>query len=123
MALEQGTPSVCTTIAVEGFTEQGADWHVFDEPAAFAKEAARLYTNKIEWNQKQGLGFNTLVRGFSYKNYTTALSKTLQSLKDQLEKHRSRNFVGAMLHHHSMQSTKYLSKWITLKNELKTREQ
>ena len=33
-----------------------------------------------------------------------------------LEQHRNNNFTGKMLMHHSLQSSKYMSKWIQEKN-------
>ena len=33
-----------------------------------------------------------------------------------LEDHRNNNFTGKMLLHHSLQSSKYMSKWIQEKN-------
>jgi hypothetical protein len=38
-------------------------------------------------------------------------------IKANLAEHRLQNFVGSMLHHHSLASTKYMSKWIEAKNE------
>jgi hypothetical protein len=37
-------------------------------------------------------------------------------VKDQLAAHRQHNFQGAMLKHHLMKSTKYMSLWIEEKN-------
>ena len=121
MALEQGTPSVCTDIAAEGiFHHNFSDRHSFDEPGEFIKEAVRLYTDEEAWNLKQQDGYHILEAGFNGDHYKGLLTKSLKNLGDNLEEHRSKNFVGSMLQHHSMQSTKYLSKWITLKNQQKT---
>ncbi|MCX2719590.1 glycosyltransferase [Lentiprolixibacter aurantiacus] len=121
LALENGTPSVSTTAGVEGYWDPNdAPGFTFDEPREFAKEAVRLYTNESDWTSKQLEGDKLLVRKFRGDSLRMELSKTLKNLINQLEAHRLRNILGAMLHHHSMQSTKYLSKWITLKNQLKS---
>ena len=37
-------------------------------------------------------------------------------IEKDLAQHRLNNFTGAMLKHHSMMSTKYMSQWIAAKN-------
>ena len=44
------------------------------------------------------------------------LLKLFKKISDHLKEHRLHNFTGAMLQHHTMKSTKYLSKWIEEKN-------
>ncbi|MDH5434520.1 MAG: glycosyltransferase, partial [Gammaproteobacteria bacterium] len=39
-------------------------------------------------------------------------------LQNNLTQHRQQNFIGAMLKHHTMKSTQYMSKWIEAKNKL-----
>ena len=46
-------------------------------------------------------------RNPKFKDYT----------KEDLENHRFQNFTGTMLQHHSMQSTKYMARWIEEKNK------
>ena len=43
--------------------------------------------------------------------------RVLQEIYSNLEQHRNNNFTGKMLLHHSLQSTKYMSKWIQEKNK------
>ena len=38
-------------------------------------------------------------------------------ISENLESHRNQNFLGQILQHHTLQSTKYLSKWIEEKNK------
>jgi hypothetical protein len=35
----------------------------------------------------------------------------------KLEQHRTSNFMGSMLMHHTMTATKYMSRWIEEKNK------
>jgi len=43
----------------------------------------------------------------------------IEALQAHKEEHRNANFIGALLGHQSMQSTKYMSKWIEAKNASK----
>ncbi|MBT8320662.1 MAG: glycosyltransferase [Eudoraea sp.] len=120
IAFENGTPSICTSIGAEGFMDQDfASKFVFDEPMEFANEAVRLYKSEKEWSLRQQLGFEILRTKFNKHHFQKEFSKTLERLRDHLQEHRTQNFVGAMLQYHSLRASKYLSKWITLKNELK----
>ena len=42
----------------------------------------------------------------------------IEGIRSDLKRHRLNNFTGAMLRHHSMKSTEYLSRWIEAKNAL-----
>jgi hypothetical protein len=44
------------------------------------------------------------------------LGEKIMLLSHNMESHRAGNFIGAMLLHHTLASTKYLSKWIAEKN-------
>lgn len=124
LALKNGTPSITTSIGAEGLLDHSiASEFIFDEPLEFAREAVRLYESEKEWLLLQEIGFDVLKAKFNNQRHEKELSKAIDKLTAVLEEHRSRNFVGAMLQYHSMQSTKYLSKWITLKNQTKTPDQ
>jgi hypothetical protein len=45
------------------------------------------------------------------------LENALEDKRIYFEKYRTENFTGLLLMHHSMQSTKYMSKWIEAKNQ------
>jgi O-antigen biosynthesis protein len=49
--------------------------------------------------------------------FSQAFIKKIVKIKENLTQHRSDNFTGAMLKHHTMTSTKYLSQWIMEKNK------
>ena len=40
----------------------------------------------------------------------------VEYLKENLTTHRNQNFLGQIVQHQSLQSTKYMSKWIEAKN-------
>jgi len=37
-------------------------------------------------------------------------------IQSTIQSHRSDNFIGQLLAHHQFQSTKYMSRWIEVKN-------
>ncbi|MDX1314274.1 MAG: glycosyltransferase family 4 protein, partial [Eudoraea sp.] len=121
LAYENGTPSVCTAAGIEGYLKTDSeDLHSFNEADDFANEAVRLYTNKEVWLQKQQEGYLIVESSFGGKEIKDSFLEALTKLGNQLNEHRMGNFTGSMLWHHSMQSTKYLSKWISLKNQIKS---
>jgi hypothetical protein len=40
----------------------------------------------------------------------------IEALQLDLKTHRNQNFLGQILQHQTLQSTKYMSKWIEAKN-------
>jgi len=51
------------------------------------------------------------------EKYSCTFITHLTKLKAALAEHRNKNFIGLVLKHQSLQSTKYLSKWIEEKNK------
>jgi hypothetical protein len=116
-AMAQGTPSVTTTIGMEGMGE-AAKWPgaIADTAAGFADAANELYTSGIKWNQAQKKclpAFNAL---FHKAEHEERLMNRINEIAEELEHHRSRNFTGAMLMHHSAHSRRWLAKYIEAKN-------
>lgn len=117
-ALRNGTPSVLSSVAAEGIFKEG-DQHSFicDDPAIFIEKSIELYTNQDLWMSVQRKGFETLKSRFMEQQFRTILMNKIEELSTHLEAHRLQNFTGMLLQHHSMQSTKYFSKWIEAKNK------
>ena len=116
-AMLLGTPSVTTSIGAEGL-HQGLSWggRIADDTKTFVKSAIELYTNAKEWEQAQRNGWHILDQYFTKENVEMSLLKRINGLRNNLGTHRSQNFVGSMLMHQTMASTKYMSKWIEEKN-------
>ncbi len=124
LALENGTPSITTSIGAEGLLEKASEREtVLDEPEAFARKAVSLYQNQKEWAILQRRGFDVLTEQFNGPHYEKALLDATEQLNENLKGHRTNNFIGAMLHHHNLQSTKFMSRWINCKNKLKALQQ
>ena len=118
-AMENGTPSVTTSIGAEGM-HGDLPWNgsIANTPQAFANAAVSLYRNEKKWKQSVLQGYTLLENRYDKKPILAALSKKLNDLLANKEMYRNANFTGAMLMHHRMQSTRYLSKYITLKNNV-----
>ncbi|UUC47336.1 glycosyltransferase family 4 protein [Flavobacterium cerinum] len=117
-AMLYGTPTVTTTIGAESMQDNG-DWngYISDDAAAFIANAATLYSDSELWNRKQQNGYRIVKARYTAKWHLEALKQRLHDLQHDLKQHRQANFIGAMLQHHSMQSTHYMAKWIAEKNK------
>ncbi len=116
-AMQNGTPSVTTTIGAEGM-HGILDWngYVENDHTAFVEAAFRLYTTELTWQNAQDQGktlINTLYAKASLENLLVA---QLEQLQKDLVTHRKQNFTGALLQHQTMTATKFMSKWIEEKN-------
>ncbi len=113
-----GTPSVTTTIGAEGMLHEDSDWNGFivDNPVHFAKAAVQLYANKNIWQQSQQNGIEIINTRFQKETFSNLLISQIKTIQNNLEKHRSDNFIGAMLQYHTMRSTEFMSRWIEEKN-------
>lgn len=123
-AMQNGTPCVMSTIAAEGMFD---DWRslsevevngfVVDDPIDFAQKAVELYISPQVWEIKQNNGFKVLNMRFNKEQFKKDFSKTIVATQNNLKQHRQHNFIGNLIQHQSMQSTKYMSKWIEAKNK------
>jgi len=113
------TPSVTTSIGSEGM-HRDEPWGgvVVDENEKFIEACVKLYENKILWETSQKNGTEILHRYYDAEKLGNELMEKIETVEKDLEEHRLNNFTGAMLKHHSMQSTKYMSQWIELKNKI-----
>ena len=120
-AMTCGTPSITTNIGAEGMHDD-LPWNgvIEDDPAKFAEAAIDLYQDKQKWTEHQLKGFNIINRLYSKEVHVKNLLQRLEALQQNLESERQANFIGAMLRHHSMKSTQYMSQWIEAKNKLIT---
>lgn len=119
-AMKNGLPSVTTSIGVEGMTHD-LPWSgsVYDDPNEISNAAIRLYNDKAKWLKAQQNGFEIINTIYSNSIYQDEFMLQLKRVSGSLSTHRTANFIGAMLGHHSLKSTKYLSKWISEKEKNK----
>ncbi|WP_353086290.1 glycosyltransferase [Flavobacterium sp.] len=117
-AMQMGTPTVTTPIGAEGMHHDGL-WNgvITDDWDVFVAAAVNLYTNALAWTTAQEQGFVLLQQQFSAALHTDRFWSRWDLVRTQLEQHREANVVGQLLNHHTLQSTRYLSKWISEKNK------
>lgn len=117
-AMIYDTPSVTTSIGAEAMPGK-LPWNgvITDDNNEFVAAALELYTNKKAWELAKENGRKIIQERFSGSEFLNNLKLKINFLKDNLNKHRQQNFIGAMLQHHTMQSTHYMSKWIEEKNK------
>lgn len=114
-AMQNGTPFVSTSIGVEGIVEDANHAFVCDTVDDFINQAADLYQDESIWNAQQSFGFEILNNQFSKAKFEGLFKDRLSDLSKNFKDHRQQNFIGQMLQHHTLQSTKFMSKWIEAK--------
>ncbi len=117
-AMLVGTPSITTDVGVEGMTE-GNEWPgaIANESEPFVQQAINLYQSEDQWNQASAHADDALAM-FDAETLSLRLLEHVSAIRCSLKQHREDNFLGAMLNHHSMKSTQYMSQWIEVKNKL-----
>lgn len=118
-AMRTGTPCAMSSVAAEGmFGTMKPNGIVEDTVDEFVARTVDLYSNSLEWETFQHQGYSVLKSRFEMTPHQTRFMNRTQLLLNTLDTHRSQNFIGQMLSHHLMQSTKYMARWIEAKNTL-----
>ncbi len=117
-AMRFGTPSVTTSIGAEGMY-RNQDWSgaVTDNYNTFAEQAIALYTDITYWKTAQENGVNIINEIYDKEKLAPVFYDNLLNILQDLENHRSNNFLGTLLQYQTLQATKYMSKWIEEKNK------
>ena len=117
-AMQNGTPNVTTSIGAEGMIENN-EWCGFlvNNATEIANAAIELYNNENTWSGAQQKGFTIINKKFNKEKYLPNFISKINYCLANLEETRRRNFLGAILNYQSMQSTKYMAKWIEEKNK------
>ncbi len=113
-----GTPSVTTSIGAEGMCYR-FPWCGFveDDFDDFAFLAAEVYRNKNSWKHHQETGKEIINYVYDKEKIGQPFIDKIIELQQDLETHRTQNFLGNLLQYQTLQSTKYMSKWIEEKNK------
>mgnify|MGYP002630328468 FL=1 len=118
-AMLYGTPGVTTSIGAEGmYGDLLTPGVIADTPEAFAELSVAIYSDKIKWQQNAQRGVEIVKARYNGKAIAKDFMTRLDALKINLKLHRQSHFVGQILQHHSLQASKYLSKWIEEKNKV-----
>lgn len=118
-AMAAGTPSVTTDLGAEGMAGD-LPWpgRVANGVDEFVQAALDLYVNQTQFVQAQTRGQLILQTHYQEAQLATELLQSLSSCRAQQGERRLRNFTGAMLRHHLLKSSQYMSQWISLKNQV-----
>ena len=117
-AMQCGTPSVTTTIGAESMCGD-LPWSGFitDDAQVFADKAVELYNDKQLWLKTQENGFDIIEKRYLKSLFADDFLQHILKVQIDLKQHRLHNFIGALLQHHTLTSTKYMSRWIEEKNK------
>ena len=113
-----GTPSVTTSIGAEGISDS-KNWcgMVWDNASSFADAAIELYKNVDKWKIAQKRCSEIINGVFLVQDYSPEFNNKLNDLIENRVDHRRSQFIGSMLMHHTMASSRFMSKWIEEKNK------
>lgn len=117
-AMIMQTPSITTSLGAEGMHDK-EPWPgiIADDVETFVDAAVQLYSDEPKWLQAQSHGATLLKTRYNAETLSAKLIQKILETEKNLGEHRLKNFTGAMLKHHSMMSTKYMSQWIAEKNK------
>jgi O-antigen biosynthesis protein len=117
-AMECGTPSVTTSIGAEGM-HANLPWNGFieDDVEKFASKAIELYSYDILWKKSQQKGIEIINSIYDKEKLATSFMSRIQEIQENIDVHRTQNFLGSLLQHQTLQATKFMSKWIEEKNK------
>ncbi len=117
-AMRFGLPSITTEVGAEGMHgELKFGGSITTSNEDFINASVQLYTDKISWQEARKNGFEIIQKRFQKNLFSEQFKEHIRQLSLNLHTHRKQNFLGQILQHHSLQSTKYLSKWIEAKNK------
>lgn len=117
-SMQFGLPNVTSAVGAEAM-HGNLDWNGFitDDENEFIEKAVLLYQDENLWRKSQENGFKIIKNRFKKELFENNFIQKIQEISENLESHRNQNFLGQILQHHTLQSTKYLSKWIEEKNK------
>ncbi len=117
-AMLSGTPSITTKIGAEGM-HGNIPWNGFitNNFEEFSNKAIELYTDENLWEQAQKNGVEIINKIYDKEQLSLPFINQIIKFQENLENHRTHNFLGNLLQHQTLQATKYMSKWIEAKNK------
>lgn len=117
-AMQNGTPSVTTSIGAEGMYD-GLKFAgiITDDAQTFARKSVELFLDEGAWINAQKNGVEIINSNYDFVALEKRLCSKIGEITKNLERHRTQNIIGQLLLHQSMASTKYMSRWIEEKNK------
>ncbi|WP_379967517.1 glycosyltransferase [Epilithonimonas sp. UC225_85] len=117
-SMKFGLPNVTSSIGAEGM-QKDLPWNGFveDSDEIFVEKAVKLYQNENLWNEARENGYQILESVFNKNLFADSFINKVSELMENLENHSTENYLGKILQHHQLNSTKYMSRWIEEKNK------
>jgi glycosyltransferase involved in cell wall biosynthesis len=113
-----GLPTVCSIIGAEGLMlDKSPSLAPVENSKEFINKAIRLYTDEEYWLEASEQGIQCIKQHFALCEVFSNLNEVLDNIKSELITHRKRHFMGQILQHQSLNATKYMGRWLTLKNQ------
>ncbi|MDR6966843.1 glycosyltransferase involved in cell wall biosynthesis [Flavobacterium arsenatis] len=118
-AMQFGTPSITTSIGAESMNGN-LDWngYITDDANTFAEKAVALYNDKQLWEKARKNGIEIIINRYKRELFVNDFIEHIVKVREGLFNHRKQNFLGALLQHHTLRSTEYMSRWIQEKNKV-----
>lgn len=117
-SMQFGLPNITSTIGAEGM-HGNLPWNgeIKNDLSEFTEAAIQLYQNENTWNIAQENGYTIVEQRFLKTLFQDKFIEKINRLLENLVQHRQKNFLGQILQHQTLQSTKYMSRWIEEKNK------
>lgn len=117
-SMKFGLPNVTSSVGVEAM-HKDLPWNGFSEDSdeGFVEKAVELYQNENIWNQARENGYQILEALFMKDLFADSFINKVSELMENLDNYRTENYLGKILQHHQLNSTKYMSRWIEEKNK------
>jgi len=116
-SMKYGTPNITFPMGAEGMQIKNIwNGYIAKDSTDFAQKAIALYQNEKNWIEFQKNGVYLFNKRFKKEKFYPKMIEKLLFIRNNRNHHRSQNFIGAMLRHHHLRSTKFLSKYIEIKN-------
>ncbi|WP_164510900.1 glycosyltransferase [Nonlabens xiamenensis] len=117
-ALQAGTPVAMTAIAAEAMFDKSVYGFVEEDPEAFVDQAVKLYQYENDWYNIHTTNHNILRERFEISSFKPQLLAVIKAKKKLATPPTNLStFKEKMLVDSSRASFKYMSRWITLKNQ------
>jgi hypothetical protein len=90
--------------------------YISDDWDTFADLAIQLYKDQALWTQAQANGFALLESHFNKYTLIINFWKQFEDYSLHLKEYREQHVIRQLLQHNTLQSKRYLAKWIAAKN-------
>ena len=117
-SMQHGLPNITSTIGAEGMTFNNL-WsgYITDDYEELTEKAVNLYQDKNTWKILQNNGKIIIENKFLKSTFQQDFYDKINHLLENIALLRTQNFMGKVLQQNTLQASKYLSKWIMLKNQ------